>query len=63
MVLEFNKQNTDPAIPIASVSSNAVQMLEVQWFDIGNGTWTKIRGTFTRIANMGKINGFNNLLL
>lgn len=55
MVLEFNKQNTDPAVPITSVSSNAAQMLEVQWFDIGNGTWTKIRGTFTRIANMGPI--------
>jgi hypothetical protein len=63
MVLEFNKQNTDFAVPITSVSSNAAQMLEVEWFDIGNSSWTKIRGTFTRIANMGKINGFNNLLL
>jgi hypothetical protein len=58
-VLEFNKQNSDPSGPIASVSTDAVQMLEVQWFDIGNGTWTTIRGTFTRIANMGKIRGFN----
>ncbi|PNF40873.1 hypothetical protein B7P43_G15925 [Cryptotermes secundus] len=54
-VLEFNKQNADPTVPVASVSSNAAQMLEVHWFDIGNGTWTKIRGTFTRIANMGPI--------
>jgi hypothetical protein len=58
--LEFNKQNRDPAVPIASVSSKVAQMVEVQWFDIGNGTWTKIRGTFTRIANMGKIKCFNN---
>jgi hypothetical protein len=61
--LEFNKQNTDPTVPDASVSSNVAQMLEVQWFDIGSGTWTKIRGTFTRIASMGKIKGFNNFLL
>jgi hypothetical protein len=58
-VLEFNKQNRDPSVSIASVSADAVQMLEVRWFDIGNGNWTTIRETFTRIANMGKIRSFN----
>jgi hypothetical protein len=62
-VLEFNMQNTDPSVTPASMSTDAVQMLEVQWFDIGNGTWTTIRGTFTTIANMGKMRGLNDLCM
>jgi hypothetical protein len=57
-VLEFKKQNADSSLPVASMSDTADQMLEIRWFDTVNGTWTNLRGTFTRIANMGKINSF-----
>jgi hypothetical protein len=58
-VLEFKKRNTDKSLPIASVAATAGEMLEVRWFDTGNGNWTTITETFTKFVSMGKINSFS----
>jgi len=57
-VLEFKKQNVDESLHIASLSATAGEILEVQWFDSGNGNWTTIRENFTKFVSMGKINRF-----
>jgi hypothetical protein len=57
-VLEFKKRNTDESLRIASLSATAGEILEVQWFDSGNGNWTTIRENFTKFVSMGKINRF-----
>lgn len=57
-VLEFKKRNIDESLPIASLSATAGEILEVQWFDSGNGNWTTIRENFTKFVSMGKINSF-----
>jgi len=57
-VLEFKKRNIDESLPIASLPAAAGEILEVQWFNSGNGNWTTIRENFTKFVSMGKINAF-----
>ncbi|XP_021942115.1 uncharacterized protein LOC110841103 isoform X2 [Zootermopsis nevadensis] len=56
-VLDFRKQNTTPSLHIAD------QMLEIEWFDTANGTWFNLKGTFTRISNMGPIKIQSNTII
>jgi hypothetical protein len=55
-VLEFKKRNMDESLPITS--DTAGEIVEVQWFDTENGTWTTIRETFAKAVSMGKKNHF-----